>query len=213
MSAVCVCSSSVRPVTTTSSVSAPTLSCRSTCARVCTLTRTSRRTRALEALQLGGDGVGADPQAGKDELAADRWSRSSTATPVPSCVAITVTPGSTAPLSSVTRPTMTPVSICAKGWMRAKGRGGRERADKAQGSRRRQHVSAPGTSGYRSGSIRWDAVLLPDRVDAQLPGSDRREIQKDEAVEHRELTAVLDRPEALAAHAPGSTPTPSRRWR
>ncbi len=35
------------------------------------------------------------------------------ATPVPSCVATTVTPGSTAPLSSVTRPTITPVSICA----------------------------------------------------------------------------------------------------
>ena len=36
------------------------------------------------------------------------------ASPVPSCVATTVTPGSTAPVSSVTLPTMTPVSICAE---------------------------------------------------------------------------------------------------
>src|SRR5688572_744000 len=34
--------------------------------------------------------------------------------PVPCCVAVTVTPGSTPPLGSVTRPTMVPVSICAK---------------------------------------------------------------------------------------------------
>src|SRR5687767_712836 len=35
-------------------------------------------------------------------------------TAVPCCVAVTVTPGSTPPLASVTRPTIVPVSICAK---------------------------------------------------------------------------------------------------
>ena len=66
---------------------------------VCTLTRNARRDRALEALQLGGHRVDADAQAGEHELAAV-VGHGRRCTPVPSCVAVTVTPGSTAPLSS-----------------------------------------------------------------------------------------------------------------
>src|SRR5687768_8374503 len=57
------------------------------------------------------------------------------ATPVPSWVATTVTPGRTAPLSSVTRPTITPVSICANAEV-AK-RGGKEKTSRQTRARHR----------------------------------------------------------------------------
>ena len=125
------------------------------------------------------------------------------ATPVPSCVATTVTPGSTAPLSSVTRPTMTPVSICAKAVV-AKGRRQAEN-EQANAGRRHRNMSQLPERVAIVPEVYVDP-LLPDRIDAQLPGPDRREIQEDEAVEHRELAAVLNRPEARAARAPGSRP-------
>src|SRR5687767_9752698 len=198
MSAVWVCSSSLRPVTVTSSVTAPTLNCRSTCARVCTLSCTFARTVRRKPCSSAATSYTPTRRPGKMYspfvLVTDEDS-----TPVPCCVAVTVTPGSTPPLASVTRPTIVPVSICAK----AEELTVRIVKANRQTRARRNGITEPPNAGSICRTLRvlrpspCPRKLLAQRIDTPFSGSNCCEIQEDKTIQSRELASIRDRPEAL----------------
>ena len=71
------------------------------------------RVKPLKPGHLDFDGVVADRQQLQTVLAVGRRSSRSSRTCVPVCVAVTVTPGTTAPWASFTLPRIVPVGICA----------------------------------------------------------------------------------------------------